>query len=146
MAFVIELIRRKGLAVVVGFALGFLANEVLSRGGRGATAPDPFAKYEQVAPPEKAECFREATRRPTDRGVDLAWVLCIQRFRRESLVDLNQRGAGAPEDPFTKYEVYESVRLAKAECFRVAANNPTEKGVDLATALCMQKFGPLNRP
>ena len=30
MAFVMELIRRRGLAVVVGFALGFMANELLS--------------------------------------------------------------------------------------------------------------------
>jgi len=70
MAFVIELIRRKGLAVVVGFALGFIANEVLSQGRRGVPAPedDPFAKYEVVATPGKAECFREAVKNPTEQA------------------------------------------------------------------------------
>jgi len=82
MAFVIELIRRKGLAVVVGFALGFIVNEVLSQGRRGVPAPedDPFAKYEVVATPGKAECFREAVKNPTEQGVNIAIVLCMRKF------------------------------------------------------------------
>ena len=80
MAFVMELIRKKGLAVFVGFALGFMANELLSQAGRGAPAPDPFTKYERVATPKKDECFREAAKNPTEKGVDLATTLCIQKF------------------------------------------------------------------
>ena len=81
MAFVIELIRSKGFAVLVGFALGFLANEVLRQGRHGAPAPDPdpFTKYEQIGP-AKDECFREAAKNPTEKGVDLATVLCMQKF------------------------------------------------------------------
>jgi len=80
MAFVMELIRRKGLAVIVGFALGFTTNELVSRGRHSAPAPDPFTKYERVATPEKDECFREAAKNPTEKGVDLATVLCIREF------------------------------------------------------------------
>lgn len=66
MALVMELVRRKGFAVFVGFALGFIANELLSQGT-------------QVAIP-KDDCFREAAKNPTEVGVMLAVRICTNKF------------------------------------------------------------------